>query len=467
MKTSQRKILYCAFKRNLVKEIKVAQFSGYISEHSNYHHGENSLHSTTISMCQDFVGANNINILEPKGQFGSRLNGGNDSASERYIYTNLSPLTRIIFPENDDTILNYICDDGHMVEPDFYVPIIPYVLINGVSGIGTGFSTNIPPYNPQQVIDVIKSKLNDTYDKNVVFIPYYENFKGTVSIIPDEPNKFSIKGKYTKIDDNNIRITELPIGTWTMPYILFLETLLDGGVDKHGKKLKATITDFTSNSTEKFVDIRITFPPGKISELEANGDSNGNGVEKILKLTTSVSTTNMHLFDNDFKLRKYLTVHDIVNAFYDVRIDAYVTRKEHMIAQLKTTLFKISNRASYIQLVLDDAIDLRRKTTSQIDELLLLKKLGKIDSSYDYLIKMPMNSVSQENIDKLLKEKGNNELELQQLQNTTVQSMWLQDINCFESQYNKYKLKRNFDYGKDIVNTAHSKKNKIISKTNK
>jgi DNA topoisomerase-2 len=249
-----------------------------------------------------------------------------------------------------------------------------------------------------------------------------------------------------------------------MPYISFLETLLDGGVDKAGKKVKPTITDFTSNSTEKFVDIRITFPAGKITELEATVDSNNiNGVEKILKLSTSVSTTNMHLFDKDFKLRKYLTVHDIVNAFYDVRIDTYSTRKAHMIAHLKTTLFKLSNKALYIQLVLDDVIDLRRKSSSQIDDLLTKNKLGKIEDSYDYLIKMPMNSVSQENIDRLLKEKGNNELELQQLQNTTVQSMWLHEINNFEIQYNKYKQKRNNDYGTETVNTTN-KKVKIIRK---
>lgn len=465
MKTSQRKILFCAFKRNLVKEIKVAQFSGYISEHANYHHGENSLHSTTISMCQDYVGANNINILEPKGQFGSRLNGGSDSASERYIYTNLSPLTRTIFPENDDTVLNYICDDGHMVEPDFYVPIIPYVLINGVSGIGTGFSTSIPSFNPQHIIDIIKTKLNNVYDSSFVFIPYYENFKGSVSPIIDEPNKFLIKGKYTKIDDNNVRITELPIGSWTMPYISFLETLLDGGVDKQGKKQKPIISDFTSNSTEKNVDIHITFPTGIINQLEANINNNINGVEKILKLSATVSTTNMHLFDKDFKLRKYLTVHDIVDAFYDVRIDTYAKRKEHMILQLRTSLYKLSNKVLYIQQVLNDTIDLRRKNTSQIDDLLIANKLGKIDGSYDYLIKMPMNSVSQENIDKLLKEKGDNELQLQELQDTTVQNMWLKELEIFEAQYNKYKIKRNSDYVVECsTSNSNIKKTKLRKK---
>lgn len=461
MKTSQRKILYCAFKRNLVKEVKVAQFSGYVSEHSNYHHGENSLHSTTISMCQDFVGANNINVLEPKGQFGSRLNGGNDAASERYIYTNLSPLTRTIFPNEDDMVLKYVCDDGHMVEPDFYVPIIPYVLINGVSGIGTGFSTNIPSFNPQQIINVIKDKLNNKSDDNIVFVPYYENFKGIVSPISDEPHKFLIKGVYNKIDDNNIRITELPIGTWTMPYISFLESLLDGGLDKQGKKIKPSITDFTSNSTEKFVDIKIAFPTGKLLELESIIDSFGiNGIQKLLKLSTTVSTTNMHLFDQDFKLRKYHTVNDIVEAFYDVRIKAYQTRKELLIQQLKLSLAKLSSKALYIELVLSDVIDLRRKTSSQIDYLLSSNGLHKVDDMYDYLIKMPMNSVSQENIDKLLKEKGENEKHLIQLQSTSVQTMWLEELNEFEIKYGNYKIKRNLEYS-TIVN---SKKSKISKK---
>lgn len=72
LKPGQRKILFCAFKRNLVKEFKVAQLSGYVSEHSAYHHGEQSLASTIIGMAQDYVGSNNINLLQPNGQFGTR-----------------------------------------------------------------------------------------------------------------------------------------------------------------------------------------------------------------------------------------------------------------------------------------------------------------------------------------------------------------------------------------------------------
>ena len=92
-------------KNNITKDSKVAQLSGSVSELSRYHHGEQSLNGTIVNMAQNFVGSNNINLLEPNGQFGTRLQGGDDSASERYIFTQLNPLTRYIFPEADDSVL--------------------------------------------------------------------------------------------------------------------------------------------------------------------------------------------------------------------------------------------------------------------------------------------------------------------------------------------------------------------------
>ena len=97
LKPSQRKVLFGCFKRNLTKEIKVIQLSGYISENVLYHHGEQSLNQTIVSMAQDFVGSNNINYLVPNGQFGTRIMGGKDSASPRYIYTYLHPIARYLF----------------------------------------------------------------------------------------------------------------------------------------------------------------------------------------------------------------------------------------------------------------------------------------------------------------------------------------------------------------------------------
>jgi len=269
LKISLRKILFAAFKRRLTSEIKVAQFSGYVSEHSAYHHGEASLNGAIVNMAQNYVGSNNLNLLEPNGQFGTRLQGGDDSASERYIFTMLNPITRYLFPEMDDAVLNYLDDDGTLVEPEYYVPIVPFALMNGISGIGTGFSCSIPAFSPSQIIDYLRFKLKGA-DTKVVgdFIPYYEGFKGTIKLLSD--NKYLIRGAYEKIGDDKIRITELPVGAWTMNYTLFLEGLVDGGTDKNGKKSPPIIRDFTSICTEVNVDITIVFPRGRLLELESN-----------------------------------------------------------------------------------------------------------------------------------------------------------------------------------------------------
>jgi DNA topoisomerase-2 len=368
LKTSLRKILYCAFKRRLTHEIKVAQFSGYVSENSAYHHGEASLNGAIVNMAQNFVGSNNLNLLVPSGQFGTRLKGGEDSASERYIFTYLEPITRTLFLEDDDVILNYLNDDGTLVEPEYYVPILPFILMNGSSGIGTGFSSSIPAYHPLDLVKYIRNKLIDndviTNDSIVVdFVPYYEGFLGTVEKIAE--HKFLIKGKYEKIDDNSIRIVELPIGTWTMNYISFLEELVDGGVDKDGKKIAPVLKDVTNMSTEVNVNITVVFPKGKLDDLllSDSKDQNINGIEKMLKLTTTVSTTNMHLFDSQMRLHKYESVQEIIDAFYDVRIETYKKRKAAIVNEITNKLLELSNRSKYIQGVLDGTIDLRRKTS--------------------------------------------------------------------------------------------------------
>ena len=456
LKTSLRKILYCCFKRKLTTEIKVAQFSGYVSEHSVYHHGEASLNGAIVNMAQTYVGSNNINLIEPLGQFGTRLQGGDDSASERYIFTKLNGLTRFIFPEADDPILNYLNDDGTIVEPDFYVPIIPFALINGISGIGTGFSCNIPSYNPKEIIRYLKTRLTTGAFIQTEFNPYYEGFKGTISKIED--NKYMIKGVYEKVGEDRIRITELPVGTWTMPYITFLEGLMDGTTDKAGKKIPPTIKEFTSVCTEVNVDITIVFPKGKMLEYEETTESNGvNGLEKMLKLTTTITSTNMHMFNNDIKLNKYGSVEEIIQEFYGIRHLTYHRRRDYLIADLRRLLIKLSNRAKYILATLSGAVDLRRKSAAQVAELLEAGGYDKIDDDYKYLTKMPMDSVTNENVESILKEKADVEREIEVLLGTTVEQMWLKELNILDSEYDKYKLYR------ERLQTADEKKEKKLT----
>ena len=458
LKISLRKILFSAFKKNLTTEIKVAQFSGYVSEHSGYHHGEASLNAAIVGMAQNFVGSNNINLFMPNGQFGTRLQGGKDSASERYIFTQLNKITRSIFPIADDNILTYLNDDGLAVEPIYYAPIIPMVLVNGSKGIGTGFSTDIMCYNPLQIIDYLKNKLL-SIEEDIEFIPYYEGFKGEIKKISDD--KFLIKGLYEKIAVDKIKVTELPVGYWTEDFKELIESLIEPGTDKDGKKILATIKDYEDMSKDTNVDFTITFVKGKLEELEnSKGEHNCNGLEKLLKLYTTNTTTNMHLFDAEDILQKYNSVSHIIDAYYETRLKMYGTRKEYLINALEKELVTLSNKAKYIKENLDGTIDLRKKKKDEVIKMLEDKGYDRIDNDddYKYLVKMPMDSVTEENVEKLLRDKGNKQLELEEIQNTTINKMWFNELTNLREQYIQYREERT-----RIMN-GEEKKKKVVSK---
>jgi DNA topoisomerase-2 len=448
LKISLRKILFSAFKKNLTTEIKVAQFSGYVSEHSGYHHGEASLNGAIVGMAQNFVGSNNINLLLPNGQFGTRMQGGKDSASERYIFTMLNKITRNIFNQADDNILKYLNDDGVSIEPIFYAPIIPMVLVNGTKGIGTGFSTDIMCYNPLEIISYLKHKLtNNEEDINnkedlskIDFIPYYEGFKGDISKIGE--GKYLIKGTYEKIGPDKIKVTELPVGFWTEDFKELLETLIEPGNDKEGKKIQSSVKDYDDMSKDTNIDFTITFAKGKLNELEESKAEYGcNGIHKILKLYSTNSTSNMHLFSAEDKLKKYENVNNIIDDYYKTRYEMYQTRKDYMIIALEKELVLLSNKAKYIMENLDGTIDLRKKKKEEVIQMLKDKKYDIIDDDKDfkYLTKMTMDSVTEENVEKLFKEKGEKEKELEIIKTTSINQMWISELDNLKSLYLEYK----------------------------
>lgn len=465
LKISLRKIIYCAFKKRLTSEIKVAQFSGYISENSCYHHGEESLNKAIVGMAQNFIGSNNINLLVPAGQFGSRIKGGSDASSPRYIFTRLEKITRCIFPEKDDHVLNYLSDDGTPVEPQFYVPIIPMVLVNGTKGIGTGFSTEIMCYNPVDIIAYLKNKLQPNSNTQTIdFVPYYEGFNGTIEKIGEK--KYMFKGKYQVIGEDKIKVTELPVGYWTEDFKELLSEL-ETDKDKDGKKIVPIIKNISDNSTDTNVDFDIQFSKGKLGELVAQqGDHGCNGLEKILKLYNTSSTTNMNLFDYNDKLHKYDNVEDIIDDYFDIRLDYYDIRKEHMISSLEKELLILSNKSKYISEVLEGTIDLRKKTEGEIVEILSEKDYDRLetdDHDYDYLLKMPMYSVSNEKVKKLNQEYNDKKEELDTIKDTTIQQMWLHELELLEKEYISFCNDR-----KDsLLGESTKKSNKKTNKINK
>lgn len=469
LKISLRKILFAAFKKGGLKtEIKVAQFSGYVSEHSGYHHGEASLNAAIVGMAQNFVGSNNINLLEPNGQFGTRCAAGQDSASERYIFTQLNKLTRLIFRQEDDAVLSYVNDDGQLVEPIYYAPAIPMILVNGSKGIGTGFSTEVLQYNPLHIIAYVRAMLREaSVADRPIIEPYFKGFKGTIQNIgaPAPANaasaKYLIKGTYEIIADRKVRITELPVGTWTDDYKVFLEKLMEspapssdkdkGKGDKGDKGAdKGTsapvLKEYSDMSTDSVVDITVTFHPSyphTPKDLQASivdADAGTNKLEKLLGLFTTQSTTNMNLFDAREKLRKYATIYDIIEDYYVERLVLYAKRKAAMLAQLANELRVLTNRARYIQEVLDDKLELRRQTKDAIFAKMTAHGYEHIDgdTEFKYLLKMPMDSVTDENVRNLLSERDTKRAQHQALQDTSIQALWTRDLDELEVEYRKW-----------------------------
>jgi len=444
LKISLRKILYSAFKKKLNSEIKVAQFSGYVSEHSGYHHGEDSLNKAIIGMAQNFVGSNNINLLFPSGQFGSRIGGGDDAASPRYTFTKLEEITRHIFPALDDDVLHYLDDDGLKVEPKFYVPIIPMVLVNGSKGIGTGFSTDIMCYNPREIIQYLKRKLNNEVIPETEFTPYYEGFTGTIQKIGE--NKYLFKGKYEKVDTDTIRVSELPVGFWTQDFKKLLDELsIDTDRDANNNKIVPLVKEYNDNYTDTTVDFIITLSKGKLEELESVKLDHGcNNLEKVFKLYTTNTTTNMHLFNSEDKLKKYDSVQEIIDDYFDVRLEYYDDRKEYLIDDFENNMIELSNKVKFIQEILDGTIDLRGMDEEQVVDTLILKDYDKMegDEEFKYLTKMPMNTVTKKNVEKLKQEYDNAMKELERIKSTSIQEMWLTELNQLEEKYIEYKAER-------------------------
>ena len=438
-KISTRKILFAAFKRNLVKEVKVGQFAGYVSEHSCYHHGEQSLVGAIIGQAQEFMGSNNINPFMPKGQFGTRLKGGKDHASERYIFTNLTPITKFIYPQNDNPVLNYLDDDGTPVEPEWYAPIIPMACINGGKGIGTGFSCDIPSYNPLHIIKYLEYKLDDTISTKPDIDIYYEGFKGTTKKIQNQ--RYLLKGKYEIIGTDQIRVTELPVGTWTEDYKAFLETLMD---DKN-KKGKVWVKSYTDMSTDTEVDFNIKLVSSGINKLlPKKADYGCNLLEKTFRLYTTKSETNMYLFDHDQKLSKYENVYDIIDTYFPVRLDLYQKRKEYMIKQLEREVMILHNKAKFIEEQCEDVIDLRRKKKAQVIDMLKDRQYDVIDEDeeFKYLRSMRIEQVEEENIKKLRADRDTKIIELDLLKKTAPETMWKTELESLKSQYTLYRKNR-------------------------
>jgi DNA gyrase/topoisomerase IV subunit B len=482
-KESTRKIMFGCLKRKLFKdEIKVAQLAAYISEVSAYHHGETSLQQAITGMAQVYVGTNNANLLQPNGQFGTRVQGGNDAASPRYIYTVLTKLARTVFRDEDLPILEYLNDDGLDIEPTYYIPIIPMVLINGAIGIGTGFSTNVPCHNPSDVIDQCeriidklnksdstqliqtKEELNEACDiisktKLSTLVPWYLGFTG--EIVPYKEGSYASRGKYTWIDDQTVEITELPIGTWTEDYKDFLEGMIANG--------SPVLKDFENHYTAKNVKFILKLYPNVRVTIEKD-------FELEFKLATSknLSLNNIHLYTQDGAIKKYKDTNEIVRDWAQVRLIKYYERKKHQLKALEKQYILISAKVRFIQDIIDNKISIMNRKIKDVDtQLAELKYPTLVENdndvpqqegleerevkvkeipSYGYLTRMPIHQLTYEKKQALEKEANTIKMQIEELKAKPLQKIWYDELQEFKAAWLEHKQTIEEEYDADRKN---------------
>jgi len=460
LKPSQRKILFGCLKRGLRAEVRVAQLAGYVSEHAAYHHGEASLTGAITSMAQQFVGANNINLLAPIGQFGSRLQGGKDAASARYIHTHLEMIVDTILRKEDAGILKHIDDDGLTVEPVTYFPVVPLLVINGCIGIGTGFSTDIPPHNPEEVVGLLRDRLEGRRPtlENLAMRPWWIGFKGPVQLVSD--GVWVTKGLYT-FDDakKSVTITELPVGTWTHDYKAFLDELCVSGTvvkagGSTGGKNDSSKTDEGKPVLRNFEDLynhidvkfNLDLDPDYYDDIRANPVE----FEKRFQLTSTWRTTNMVAFNMESKIVKYGCVGDILEAFYGPRLAAYETRRAAEIERQKSEALEADAKARFLQAVLDGTIDMRRASDEDIVAAMIAHELPALSAdkvatnvdAYDYLLRLRMDRVKAAAVEEHQRAVVASQAALAALEATTAAAMWLSDLTEFESAWKKMRAER-------------------------
>jgi DNA topoisomerase-2 len=454
LKPSQRKIFWAALKKNLTSEIKVAQLAGYVSEVAAYHHGEASLNGAIINMAQNYVGSNNLNLLVPNGQFGTRLMGGEDSAAPRYIFTELNKMVRAVVKKEDDPILTYTEDDGQMVEPETYMPVVPLLLINGSLGIGTGFSTNVLPYNPADIVAALKLRLSGgTADLSATELtPWWFGFRGSTTRSADGKT-FTTKGIYQFLDDDacTVRITELPVGCWTQDYKDFLEEMLvaqeKGGAagkkDKDGGEKEIALRSYTAAYNDVQVDFTLHLDP----DYYHTARSYISEFESKFKLCTTHKTTNMVAFDVDGKIRKFMSTGEILETFYNTRLAGYTQRRLKELERLGADITECNARLVFVRAVVEKLL-----VIANADDDVLLASMRALElpplssgeglKGYEYLLRMRIDRLKAAAVAELESEHANLMRVRAALEATTAEQLWLSDLDEFSAAWTSYSADR-------------------------
>ena len=433
LKRSQRKVLF-GVKKSTSGETRVAQLAAYVGQVSAYHHGEASLQQTIVGLAQGYVGSGHVQLLTAAGQFGSRIMGGKDAASPRYIYTQQSPAARRFFPDADEAVLERnVDDDFKPVEPRSYLPVLPLVLLNGAVGIGTGYSTNLPCFEPRLVRDAYVARLETGSAAAFVPLedppPHYRGFVGTFLKLNGKWNSVGVHARDAKA--RRVDVTELPVGVWTADYKAFLEDLCSDPKSRYKR--------YESHYTETEVRFSV-FYDGEAPDEETLV------TDLRLRSDRGLSMTNVHLLDEEERVRRFSSVREIAELHFGLRYDGYVARIAHQLEQARRALGFAAARAAFVAEVIDKTIDLAAWSEAELARHARARGWpagGSVETPedgedeekphrYDYLFNMPVRSLTPARYARLLEERDREAAAAEALARLRPETAWLADIAALQ-----------------------------------
>lgn len=402
-KPTQRKAAYTAsriWRRGDEKPMRVYQLAGKMAAECAYHHGDASGSATIVGMAQTFK--NSLPVLEEIGQFGSLRVP--EASAPRYISTRLSPAFRLLY--KDDELLEMRTDDGVEVEPRFFLPVVPAVLLNGSSGIAVGFATNILNRRPEDLVRCCQAVLDGKKFKEPA--PWWRDFAGPVEKVEGQ---YVMRGTWERVDSATVAVTELPPSTTFVRYEALLDALVEKGKivrwEDHSAAKPRYVVKFTRASLQELVD--------------------SGGVEKLLRLSEA-ETENITCLDEHGKLREFSSVEELVRWFVAFRL-AYYTKRKARLAELAASRdLLLSNRARFVSMVLDGSLVVSARARAAVEADLARHRFDRVDGGYAYLMGMPVHSLTKDTYEELLRERDRVAAELAAVRSKTPEEMYRADL---------------------------------------
>lgn len=417
LKNSSRKVIRTILDKNICSEIKVSQLDSKTAEYCEYLHG--SMVGVITGLAEDYPGTNNLPLIYPEGNFGTRFSP--IASAPRYIYTYKQKYTDLIFKKEDTDILIKQYFEGVEIEPMFYMPTLPILLINGSENPSSGFAQKILPRNPINVIKVIKSKLNNTKFDQSLLNPKYDRCNCVVK--QDDINKWSICGVVQRVSVARVRISEIPINISLKKYITILDKIEERGI----------IKSYKDNSDNNKFSFDIQLDSKLLSTL--TDDELLDKLDLVKRVTE-----NYTCIDENNKIRVFNTAEEIVDAFIKIKLEYTEKRKQYQLSKMRQDLKIMLSKAFFIMSVIKGDIIVNNKSkTDIIGQLTSIDRIIKIDDSYEYLLRMPIYTLTKDKVQELKESVNNMKESIKELDSINSKDIWLSELTTIETYLKKHK----------------------------